>query len=395
MDVPAAKPQRLLSLDTFRGFAMFLMAAELLDLPDVAAQFSASAFWQAVSFHSQHVEWTGCSLHDLIQPAFSFMVGVALPFSISSRRAKGASVPQMMRHALVRALILVVLGVLLRFLDEKHIHWTYEDTLAQIGLGYPFLFLLGLCSTRGRWSALAAILAGYWLFFALHPLPGPDFDRAAADIPAGWAHDFTGFAAHWNLNSNAAWAFDRWFLNIFPAGDYFRGNPEGYSTLNFIPTLGTMILGLIAGQWFRDGHRGAAAMKRLGVAGALCLLAGLALHHSGICPSVKKLWTPSWTLVSGGWCLFIMAAFHGINDVAGFDKWSFPFQVLGMNSILMYLLVHLVEAVFAAGHRLHLRFQPFSSMSPAVESAFGGAVLLFVLWSVLFVLHRRRIFLRI
>ena len=271
MDVPANKPQRLLSLDTFRGFAMFLMAAELLELQSVAASFPDSSIWRTIGFHSDHVMWTGCSLHDLIQPAFTFMVGVALPFSIGSRIAKGKSVSQMTRHALVRACVLVILGLVLHFIDEKRIHWTFEDTLTQIGLGYPFLFFLGFASTRARWAALALILAGYWALFALYPLPGPGFDRAAAGIPSDWPHDFTGFAAHWNLNTNAAWAFDRLFLNVFPFGDHFNGNLEGYSTLSFIPTLGTMILGLIAGQWFRDGHRGLPALKRLLVAGALCV----------------------------------------------------------------------------------------------------------------------------
>ena len=395
MDVPATKPQRLLSLDTFRGFAMFLMAAELMELPSVAASFPDSAFWQFIGFHSEHVMWTGCSLHDLIQPAFTFMVGVALPFSIGSRLAKGQSKSAMTRHALVRALILIALGVLLRFIDEKHIHWTYEDTLAQIGLGYPFLFLLGFASTRVRWSALAVILLGYWALFALYPLPGAGFDRAAADIPADWSHDFTGFAAHWNLNTNVAWAFDRWFLNLFPFGDYFRGNPDGYSTLNFIPTLGTMILGLIAGQWFRDGHRGQPALKRLLIAGSLCILASLTLHTTGICPSVKKLWTPAWTLFSGGWCFFMMAAFHGINDKMRLNAWSFPLRVLGMNSILMYVLVHLSEALFAAGHRFSFNRFPFNAFGPGYEPAIHGAAVLLLLWGIMWLLYRQRIFLRI
>lgn len=395
MDLPANKPQRLLSLDTFRGFAMFLMAAELMELPRVAENFPDSAFWRMIGFHSDHVVWTGCSLHDLIQPAFTFMVGVALPFSIGSRMAKGQSMAAMLRHALTRSLILVALGVVLRFIENKHIHWTYEDTLSQIGLGYPFLFLLGFASTRVRWLVFGLLLVGYWLLFALHPLPGSGFDRAAAGIAADWPHDFTGFAAHWNLNTNAAWAFDHWFLNLFPFGDHFSGNPEGYSTLSFIPTLGTMILGLIAGQWFRDGHRGRPALMRMLTAGALCLLGGVLLDSSGLCPSVKKLWTPSWTLFSGGWCFFIMAALHGIIDTIGLTRWTLPLRVLGMNSILMYVLVQLAECVFTAGHRLHLAYFPFNIPDPGFEPALHGAVAITALWFVLWILYRKNIFLRV
>ena len=67
-------------------------------------------------------------------------------------------------------------------------------------------------------------------------------------MPADWPHHLGGFAAHWNKNSNLAWAFDVWFLNLFPREQPFVFNGGGYATLSFIPTLGTMILGLLAGR---------------------------------------------------------------------------------------------------------------------------------------------------
>ena len=395
METPPSKPDRLQSLDTFRGFAMFLMAMELLRLPQLAEHFSFSAIWRMIGFHSDHVVWTGCSLHDLIQPAFSFMVGMALPFSIASRQARGQTNQAMLTHALWRAFILVAIGVVLRFIDVRHLHLTFEDTLAQIGLGYPLLFLLGLKSSRVRWSALLAILVGYWLLFALYPLPGPGFDRVDAGIPEDWNRHFTGFAAHWNLNSNGAWAFDRWFLNLFPFSDGFTGNPEGYSTLSFIPTLGTMVIGLIAGQWFKSGPRGIPLMVKLITCGSIMLALGVLLHEAGICPIVKKLWTPSWTLLSGGWCLFLMAAFHGINDVAKKNFWSYPLRVLGMNSITMYILTHLTESFLTPGHRLYLERSPFDVFGKVLQPTLHGAMLLITLWCILWVLYRRRIFLRI
>src|SRR5437762_11963804 len=93
---PAAR--RVVALDAYRGLVMFLMMAELLQLPRLAHHFPGSAFWQVVSFHTQHVEWTGCSLHDLIQPSFSFLVGVALPFSVASRLARGQSFAGVFGH---------------------------------------------------------------------------------------------------------------------------------------------------------------------------------------------------------------------------------------------------------------------------------------------------------
>src|SRR6266702_2383932 len=109
-----ALPARIVSADAYRGLVMFLMMAELLHVGRVARAFSGEPVWELLSFHTSHVEWTGCALHDLIQPSFSFLVGVALPFSIAGRMARGQSRPVMVAHAIWRALALVLLGIFLR-----------------------------------------------------------------------------------------------------------------------------------------------------------------------------------------------------------------------------------------------------------------------------------------
>src|SRR5262249_47955425 len=105
---------RIVSLDAFRGLVMVLMLAEVLGLTLVASGFPHSLFWRIVGLNTEHVDWQGCSLHDLIQPAFSFLVGAALPFSIASRIRKGQTFPRMIGHAAWRALLLIVLGIFLR-----------------------------------------------------------------------------------------------------------------------------------------------------------------------------------------------------------------------------------------------------------------------------------------
>src|SRR5512135_380454 len=107
-------PGRLSSLDAYRGFVMFLMMAEVLRLCRVSAALPDSGFWKFLCHHQSHVDWIGCSLHDLIQPSFSFMVGVALPFSLASRAARGQPRGRMVWHALWRAFALILLGVFLR-----------------------------------------------------------------------------------------------------------------------------------------------------------------------------------------------------------------------------------------------------------------------------------------
>ena len=266
---------RLGSIDAYRGLVMLLMMGEALEFCSVSANLPGNGFWRFLCHHQSHVEWIGCSLHDLIQPSFSFLVGVALPFSLARRKIAGQ--PQLYRtlHAFWRALVLVLLGVFLRSLGQRQTYWTFEDTLTQIGLGYGFLYLLALRSRRTQWLAFAAILVGYWLAFALYPSPGPDFRWMSAGVSPDWPHRLTGFAAHWNKNSNAAWAFDTWFLNLFPREHPFAFNEGGYCTLSFIPTLGTMILGLLAGSVVRSERPGWDKVKWLVTAGVIGLVAGL------------------------------------------------------------------------------------------------------------------------
>ena len=229
---------RNVAVDAYRGFVMLLMMAEVLQFSRIAQAFPGNWFWRILAFNQTHAEWAGCSLHDTIQPGFSFLVGVALPYSIASRLAKGATFGRMFGHALWRALLLIALGIFLRSLHSPQTNFTFEDTLTQIGLGYGFLFLLGFRSPRWQWTALAVILVGYWLAWALYPAPGPGFNWLAVGVPANWAHYYTGFAAHWNKNSNLGPAFDLWFLNLFPRPKPFAYNEGGYLTLSFIPTLG-------------------------------------------------------------------------------------------------------------------------------------------------------------
>ena len=198
-------------------------------------------------------EWTGMSLHDTIQPSFTFLVGVALPYSVSSRQRKGESFRRMLLHTMWRSLVLIALGIFLRSTNSPMTNFTFEDTLTQIGLGYTFAFLLTYVRPRWQWIAFGGILFSYWLAWALYPAPGANFDWAAVGVAPEWhQHLFTGFAAHWNKNSNLGQAFDVWFLNLFPRPSRFLYNQGGYLTLSFIPTLGTILLGVAAGRWFHD-----------------------------------------------------------------------------------------------------------------------------------------------
>jgi predicted acyltransferase len=340
-------------------------------------------------------------LHDTIQPGFSFLVGVALPYSIASRLAKGASFSRLFAHTLWRSLLLVALGVFLRSMDHSMTYFTFEDTLSQIGFGYPFLFLLGFYFSKPRrtkwvWAALGFILLAYWLVWALYPVAPANFDWPSVGVSQEWntQHNFTGFAAHWNKNYNFGNRFDQWFLNLFPRELPFIYNSGGYLTLSFIPTLGTMILGLIAGRWLRES-RPRIPMKKLLIAGVSGIVLGLALHYSNICPVVKRIWTPSWTVFSGGICFLFLAAFSWVMDVKDFKKWGFPLVAIGTNSIAAYLIAHLMEGFLDSSFQIHLGRHFFQFAGAGLEPFFRGAAILLCYWLVLFWMYRRKVFLKI
>jgi predicted acyltransferase len=374
---------------------MFLMMAEVMRFGAVAKAFPDSPTWQWLAWHQSHAPWRGCSLHDLIQPSFSFLVGVALPFSLAARRRRGQSTWRMTLHAAVRAFILTCLGIFLRSIGKPQTYYTFEDTLTQIGLGYLPLFLLGLARPAWAWVAFAAILVGDWAAFALYPPPGAAFDFAAVGVPADWPHHLTGFAAHWDKNSNLGWAFDRWFLNLFPREKPFAFNDGGYATLSFVPTLATMALGLITGRWLQDESSPWRTCGRLVLAGAISLGLGWLLDATGVCPSVKRIWTPAWVLVSGGWCCLFLVFFHAVLDTGGWQGWAYPLRVIGINAIAAYCIAHLIDDFVISSFKTHLGQDAFRLLGPEYERLLRGVAILAVYWLILFWMDRRRIYIKV
>lgn len=393
---PALMQSRVASVDVYRGFVMLLMMGEVLSFSQVSASLPDSGFWQFLSFHQSHVPWTWLALHDMIQPSFTFLVGVVLPYSIASRKSKGATFGSLLQHTIKRSIILICLGIFLRSMDSSQTYFTFEDTLSQIGLGYTFLVLLGFCSQRTQVVALIVILVGYWLAFAMYPLPDNSFDYTAAGVTANWEHNLHGFAAHWNKNTNLAWAFDKWFLNLFPRKSVFLNNEGGYSTLSFIPTLGTMILGLLAGNVLHSSKTQKEKMRVFIITG-LCLIgAGILLHITGINPIVKRIWTPAWTIFSGGICFLFLAFFYGVIDVAGKRKWSYFLMVIGANSIAAYVLADGgMRSLIHKSLYIHLR-QNFDKLFGAPYAPFvSGGLTLFLLWLILYWMYKKKIFIKI
>ncbi len=424
---PLEKPERLTSLDAFRGFIMLAMASSSgFALADVAKHFAGNPVWDFVGYHTDHVAWVGCGFWDLIQPAFMFMAGVAIPYSYASRKAKGEPEGKIVFHVALRSLALVLLGV---FLSGGGGH-ILVNVLSQIGLGYFFVYLLRGRGLKVQLAATAVILVGYWLWFALYPLPPAGFDYASVWADSNW-QPMQGFYAHWEKNANAASAFDVGALNLLPAyhphlisssptfsagvvglmgspmqaplltapalvpTGKFYFNPGGYATLNFIPSMATMIFGLMAGELLRGPKRADVKFVWLIGAGLVCLVVGLILGWT-VCPIVKRIWTPSFAVYSGGWVLLMLAAFYAVCDLKGWKRWSFPLAVVGMNSIAIYLMSQLLRGPIKGTFRnLVGEWWVEDGLGSLWIPTVQCVVILAVLWLACYWMYRRKLFVRI
>ncbi len=423
--VPASKPAvRLQSLDAYRGLVMGALAFVAFGLHAASKNFPDSPVWQALGHQTEHVRWVGCVAWDMIQPSFMFLVGVAMAFSYGKRHARGDSYGSMLCHAVIRSIVLVALGIMLSSNWSKQTNFEFPNVLAQIGLGYTFVFLLWNRRPAVQFAAVVAILVLYWGLFALYPLPPQGFDYASVGVPEDWNH-LTGFAAHWGKNTNPAADFDVWFLNLFPRPEPFVFNKGGYQTLNFIPSIATMLLGLMIGELLRS-NRGAGAKfgLMLGV-GLVGVLGGWALDQYGICPVVKRIWTPSWAIYSSGWACLVLALFYGVVDLwrdsglSRVGRWiTFPLIVFGMNSILVYMMFQLARSWTRDTLKIHLGANVVDMMNRLVEFCSLGRLQLLganyteifgpnyvpiveatcvgiAFWLFCFWLYRQKIFLRV
>lgn len=386
---------RLVSIDAYRGLVMLAMVSRGFGFPQIARHFPDSPLWQGLAYQFEHVAWVGCSFWDLIQPSFMFLVGTSLAFSFAARQARGQSYGAMAWHAAVRSVALILLGVFLRSNGRDATNWTFVDVTTQIGLGYFFLFLLAGRPRWVQWTAAAGILVGYWLLFVLYPAPTSNFDWAAVGVSEADRQHFTGLAAHFEKNANVASAFDVWLINLFPLAEPFRFNAGGYATLNFVPSLATMIFGLLAGELLRSPSTGRRKFWTLVVFGFAGLAAGYLLHVTNVCPIVKRIWTPSWAIYSSGWTLLLLAAFYSVVELAGYRRWTFPLAVVGMNSIAIYCLDKLIHPWILATIKTHFGPHVFQVLGTVYEPFVQNVVALLVLWLICFWMYRRKIFLRL
>ncbi len=392
---------RLLSLDVYRGLIMISLAFNGFGLQQTAKNKLAgtpdSVWWQSVQYQFSHVEWVGCAFWDLIQPSFMFMVGVSMAYSYVKRRTNGESWSSMLRHALTRALILCMLGIFLISNNAPSTEWSLMNVLTQIGLGYPFLFMLW---GRSRWlQGIVAILllAGTWLLYTT--AAGSGIERAhgnsALGVTADWARQhLSGVPTAWHKGANVGNTIDLWLLNWFPRNKPFEFSSGGYQTINFIPSLATMIFGLMCGELLRANKSSVWKMATIFIAGALGIGLGWWCQSLG-CPIIKRLWTPSWALFSTGICCLILGMLYGVIDVAGFRSWTFPVMVVGANSIAVYVMSMLLKPWTATALKTHLGQDLFELFGTDYEPLLRYNLVGLCFWFACYWLYRNKVFIRI
>jgi predicted acyltransferase len=360
------QPARLLSLDGLRGFDMFWIVGggEIArGLAKVWPGTSSAVVLQQL----EHVPWAGLHFFDVIWTLFMFMVGISLSLSIASRRRMHQSDRSIGAHAIRRALILFVLGMvaqgnLLEF-NLATLHPFYS-VLHGIAAGYLIATVVALkFRAKGQAVITAVFLASYWILLLTIPVPG--VGRGVL-TPTG----------------NAAFYID----NLIQGRFHFGENTWFLSYLGFASSV---LLGVLAGELLLSEYSKRVKCLSLFICGAGLLLLGLL--WSIWLPIIKLLWTSSFVLVAGGLSCLFMATFYLIIDVLGYKKWVFPFTVIGINALAVYMATEIFDFRKIGNVFVGYLLPRIGRWDEALASSAAFAIV----WLILYWMYRTRSFVKL
>jgi len=349
---------RYLALDAYRGFIMLVLVSGGFGFAELARRNPA---FTGLAGQFEHKPWEWIAFWDLIQPAFMFMVGVAMPFAFARRLEQGNTRGQLFRHVLVRSLRLILMSQVLMSIARGRMHFQLINVLAQIGITYFLCYLI--MQLRFRWQAATAglILAGHWALFAAFPGADGAFMSKTTNIGA-----------------------------VVDAFVFGHANPGHWATLNFVTSTATTLFGVWTGQLLQRPGSHSYRMRTIALAALASLVAGLAIHPWN--PIIKRICTTSFTLYSTGWVLLMLLFFYWIVEVQGYRKWTFPLLVVGANSIFIYSVEEVLRGwMDRAVGVFTLKFEWIGDFAPVAQSC---AVLL-VMWGLCYWLYRHKIFFKL
>jgi len=350
--------QRYLALDAFRGFIMFVLVSRGFGLAALAKRNPA---FSGIANQFEHMPWEWITFWDLIQPAFMFMVGVAMPCALARRMEQVATDRQLFWHIAARSFRLILMSQVLISISGGRLSFQLINVLAQIGITYFLCYLIMQLQFRWQAAVAAIILIGHWALFVAFPgTEGPFLSKT----------------------TNIGAVVDKFLFG--------RVNPGYWATLNFITSTATTLFGVWTGRLLQSRRTDGQKMGILAISAAACLALGLIIHPWN--PIVKKICTTSFTLYSTGWVLLMLLAFYWAIEVKGYRKWAFPLLVVGANSIFIYSLeivlygwLNRAVGVFTYG------FAWLGDFAPVAQSC----AVLTVMWYLCYWLYSRKIFFKL
>lgn len=363
----ATETKRLASLDALRGFDMLFIIGLAPLIVHLCAMIPGTEW---LSEQMTHVEWNGWRHHDTIFPLFLFLAGVSFPFSHAKSMEKGISRNGEYKKILKRWLALIAFGIIYNnFFQFQFSTLRFYSVLGRIGTAWAIAAVLFI-NFKPKARALIAILIllGYR---ALCWIPAPDVPNAD---PLSMEGCLVGY-------------IDRCIM----PGHLHKPNFDPEGLLSTLPAIVTAMLGIFTGEYVRQA-RAAGGKKTLVMIAAAAAMLALGYLWNLEFPINKKLWTSSFVLVCGGYSLACFAIFYWIIDVKGWSKWSFPLQVVGMNSITIYLAARVID--FYPTSKFF--FGGFASLCP---EHLGKVIIylgiLLLEWLLLYFLYRKKIFLKV
>lgn len=361
--------QRLWSLDTLRGFDMFWIIGGDAFFRTLA-RLTDWRWADSLAFQLDHVEWEGLRAYDMIFPLFMFIAGVAIPYAQGARRQRGATRADIVRKTVIRALILLLLGLVCnRILNLDFTDFRWPSVLGQIGLAYLGASLIVLF-TRGFLSRtlwLAGILIGYACVQLFVPVPGIG---AGMLTPEGIINGY----------------IDRMIL----PGRLYGGSFDPEGILCIVSATGITLMGALAGQVLRRNEfTGSRKALLIFIAGAAFYSIGWAI--AGFYPPIKAAWTTTFNLQAGGISMMLLALFYLVIDVWNFRGWTFVFRVIGLNAITIYMAPRIIDFRHAADYL----FAGLASLSETWQPLILIAAALALKWLFLFFLYKQNVFLRV
>ncbi len=365
----AAVSDRMLSIDALRGFDMFWLVGGT-GLALAIARLCPPPLRDVLLPQLDHRAWEGCTFYDTIFPLFVFIVGLSIPFSLDKLKGSASPLPVYWR-ILRRFVLLYVLGVL--YYGGLTNRWPDIRLLGVLQrLAFCYLasaLLFYHAGLRGLLLVCLGILLAYWMLFTLVPVPGSH--ALGCSEASNWA---------------------RYADEMLLPGKKYEGSWDPNGILSTLPAISTCLMGVLSALFLR--HAALPPNKKA----ALLIGTGLFILALGWLwgfqfPVVKKLWTSSYVLLTGGYSIALLGAFYLVLDVWGWRRWAIPLLWIGVNPLTIYLLRNVVDM-----NALAERFTGGSialAAGPDIAYLMKTTLSLFFSMAIVFYLHRRRIYLRV